>query len=94
MHFGINSAHPDSHSTQMPAFGRDGLLSLSEIAVLTDHVRTLGAGVIPDDPSDGAMLFLASCAGCHGAEAKGIEDTGAPKATVPCCLPSLATDVP
>ncbi|MFN4160331.1 MAG: cytochrome-c oxidase, cbb3-type subunit III [Gemmobacter sp.] len=78
---GINSDHPNTHVAQMPAFGRDEILSRVEIAVLTDYVLTLGNGVIPDDPSEGAGLFQANCAGCHGEDARGIEGSGAPNLT-------------
>lgn len=81
LRYGINSTHPDTHFAQMPGFGRDGLLTRPEISVLTDYVLTLGAGVVPDDPSEGAQLFQSSCAGCHGEDARGIEGTGAPDLT-------------
>ncbi|MDP2080281.1 MAG: cytochrome-c oxidase, cbb3-type subunit III [Pseudotabrizicola sp.] len=78
---GINADHPDTHFAQMPAFGRDGLLTGTEISVLTDYVQTLGAGVMADDPSDGALLFQTNCAGCHGEDARGISGSGAPNLT-------------
>lgn len=78
---GINADHPDTHFAQMPAFGRDGLLTGAEISVLTDYVQTLGAGVMADDPSDGALLFQTNCAGCHGEDARGISGSGAPNLT-------------
>lgn len=78
---GINAAHPDTHFAQMPAFGRDGLLTRPEISMLTDYVQTLDKGVIPDDPSEGAALFQTNCAACHGEDARGIEGTGAPNLT-------------
>lgn len=81
LRFGINSPHPETRFAQMPAFGRDGLLTRPEIAVLTDYVLTLGNGVAPDDPSEGAALFQDNCAGCHGEDAKGLDGTGAPDLT-------------
>ncbi|TGD65203.1 cytochrome-c oxidase, cbb3-type subunit III [Tabrizicola sp. WMC-M-20] len=78
---GINADHPDTHFAQMPAFGRDGLLTGAEISVLTDYVQTLGAGVMVDDLSDGALLFQTNCAGCHGEDARGISGSGAPNLT-------------
>ena len=78
---GINSTHPDSHFAQMPAFGKDELLTRPEIAVLTDYVQTLRTGVVDDDPSEGALLFQTNCAACHGEDAKGVEDSGAPDLT-------------
>ena len=81
LRFGINSTHPDTHFAQMPALGRDELLTRPEITLLTDYVLTLGQGVTPDDPADGAVLFQTNCAGCHGVDARGIEGTGAPDLT-------------
>ncbi|MFN3281509.1 MAG: cytochrome-c oxidase, cbb3-type subunit III [Gemmobacter sp.] len=81
LRYGIKATDPDTRVAQMPAFGRDGLLTRPEIAVLTDCVLTLGKGVIPDDPSEGAALFEANCAGCHGEDARGLEGTGAPNLT-------------
>ena len=78
---GINSAHPDTHFAQMPAFGRDELLTHPEITVLTAYVQTLAEGVIVDDPSEGALLFQTNCAGCHGEDARGVEGTGSPNLT-------------
>ena len=78
---GINSVHPDTHFAQMPAFGRDELLTRAEISVLTDYVLTLGNGVIPEDASEGAVLFQINCAACHGEDARGIDGTGAPNLT-------------
>lgn len=75
---GINSAHPDTHFAQMPAFGHDELLTRPQIALLTDYVLTLDKGVLPDDPSAGAVLFQANCAACHGEDARGVKDSGAP----------------
>lgn len=81
LRYGINSPHPDTHFAQMPAFGRDGLLTRPEISVLTDYVQTLANGVIPDDPAKGPVLFQTNCAGCHGEDARGLEGTGAPNLT-------------
>ena len=78
---GINSANPDSRVAQMPAFGRDGLLTGAEIDTLTAYVQTLSGGVIANDPSPGAKLFQDNCAACHGADAKGVKDTGAQNLT-------------
>ena len=78
---GINSAHPDTYIAQMPAFGRDELLTHPEILGLTTYVQTLADGVIVDDPSEAAILFQANCAACHGADARGIDGNGAPNLT-------------
>jgi cytochrome c oxidase cbb3-type subunit 3 len=79
--YGINSPHPDTHYAQMPAFGRDGLLSRPEITAMTAYVQTLVAGLIPDDPSDVAVSFQTNCSACHGTDAKGVDGLGAPNLT-------------
>ncbi|WP_415182202.1 cytochrome-c oxidase, cbb3-type subunit III [Phaeovulum sp.] len=78
---GINSTHPDSRAAQMPAFGRDELLTRPEITTLAAYVQTLSGGVVADDTSDGAVLFQDNCASCHGEDARGVEGTGAPNLT-------------
>lgn len=78
---GVNSTDPDTRVSQMPAFGRDGLLTRAEIDTLVDYVPTLGAGVIAGDISTGAVLFQDNCASCHGADAKSVGGTGAQNLT-------------
>lgn len=77
---GINSPHPDTRFSQMPAFGRDEMLTRAQIATLTDYVSTLSR-VQPGDTSEGAELFQDNCAACHGQDARGVEGTGAPNLT-------------
>lgn len=81
LRYGINSPHPDTRYAQMPAFGRDELLTGAQINTLTDYVLTLSAGVVPNDPSEGATLFQENCAACHGENGKGVEGVGAPNLT-------------
>lgn len=68
--------------SQMPAFGRDGLLKPEEIQDLVSFVRTVSR----QEPASasarrGAVLFQANCAVCHGADAKGGRKVGAPNLT-------------
>ena len=76
---GINSPHPETFFAQMPAFGRDGLLSRAEIALLTDFVAALPE--TDDDTSPAALLFADNCASCHGDNGAGGLGTGAPALT-------------
>ena len=77
---GINSAHPDSRIAQMLAFGHDDILSRAEVTALVPHVIGLSApGTVPD--ANAATLFADNCASCHGADAKGLKDVGAPNLT-------------
>lgn len=80
---GINSGHPDSRTSQMLAFGRDGILKMQDIDALVAWVRGLSqAGATPQDASaEGKQLFSANCATCHGEDAKGNRSLGAPDLT-------------
>ncbi|MGO8834292.1 MAG: cytochrome-c oxidase, cbb3-type subunit III [Roseiarcus sp.] len=76
-------ADPDTHSTLMPAFGRDGTLKPDEISATADYVRTL-SGNAPDAGADlakGKKLFADNCAACHGDDGKGNIELGAPNLT-------------
>jgi cytochrome c oxidase cbb3-type subunit 3 len=80
---GINSAHPQARSSQMPAFGRDGVLPRGDIENVVAFVRSLSqpAGVPADKAAAGKTVFAANCAACHGDDAKGKTDVGAPDLT-------------
>jgi cytochrome c oxidase cbb3-type subunit 3 len=68
--------------SQMPAFGRDGLLSPAEIQALVSHVRTLSGKEQPGGAAvRGGELFAANCASCHGPDGKGLRQFGAPNLT-------------
>lgn len=76
-------ADDKTHVSQMPAFGRDGMLKSDEIAQVAGFVRTL-AGLTPAagvDVAKGALVFAANCSTCHGAQGKGNKDMGAPNLT-------------
>jgi cytochrome c oxidase cbb3-type subunit 3 len=77
--------NPDVDSTrmsQMPSFGRDGLLQPGQIEPLVAYVRAVSR----QQPANaaarhGAGLFGQNCASCHGADAKGNRQVGAPNLT-------------
>jgi len=77
-----NPEHEATRMSQMPAFGRDGLLQPSEIDELTAYVRAISRQV-PATASArrGAALYQTNCAACHGADAKGTRALGAPDLT-------------
>ena len=71
--------HPGADATrtsQMPAFGRDGILTGGQIAQITDHVLSL-TGQGPGS-AEGSALFATNCAICHGADGAGLRQFGAP----------------
>lgn len=74
---GINGTHPDTRYAEMPAFGRDGMLSRDEIVAVTEHVRALSSGSA-DPQSRGAAVFSENCAACHGEDGRGGLENGAP----------------
>ena len=80
---GINSTHPQTRMSQMLAFGRDKMLERADIARVADYVRSLSqpgvaAATSADELAAGAQLFADNCAGCHGEDAEGMTDAGAP----------------
>lgn len=74
--------HDQTRMSQMPAFGRDGMLQSKEIADLTAHVRAIsGQQKAGAAARRGAALFAANCAACHGPEGEGDRSLGAPNLT-------------
>lgn len=74
---GINSAHDETNVSEMPAFGRDEMLTPEEIDALVPYVVALAAGTAdPDSPA--ATLFADNCASCHGEGGEGGVGVGAP----------------
>jgi len=80
---GINSAHPETRTSQMMAFGRDGVLQRDEIENVVAFVRSLSnpAAAPADKAAAGKEVFAANCASCHGENGKGNVDLGAPDLT-------------
>ncbi|MDQ0511973.1 cytochrome-c oxidase, cbb3-type subunit III [Ancylobacter amanitiformis] len=82
---GIRSTDPDAHVGDMLAFGRDGMLQRPDIVAVADYVRSLSNLPAPvearTDLAKGQGVFEANCAACHGADAKGNQELGAPNLT-------------
>jgi len=83
---GINSAHPQTRSSQMMAFGRDQLLKKDEVDSVVIYVRSLSDPAVakqaPAAKIDaGKAVFAANCVTCHGDDAKGKADLGGPDLT-------------
>ncbi len=70
---------PDTRSSAMPAFGRDGLLGASEIDDLVQYVLALsGREADADAVTRAAPVFAQQCSSCHGPAGEGDRAFGAP----------------
>jgi cytochrome c oxidase cbb3-type subunit 3 len=68
-----------THFSQMPAFGRDGILTSPQVQDVVSFVRVLsGQEKQSAAARRGSALFEANCAVCHGADGKGNRTLGAP----------------
>jgi cytochrome c oxidase cbb3-type subunit III len=81
--FGARSGHAKTHEGQMLAFGRDGVLKRDEIVTVANYVRSLsGLSTAPGyDAAAGKKIFAENCVSCHGDDAKGNQELGAPNLT-------------
>lgn len=73
----------ETRVSQMPAFGRDGVLKREEINAVANQVRAL-AGLSTEPKADlprGREIYAANCAACHGEAGKGNRELGAPDLT-------------
>lgn len=83
---GINGTSPETRYAQMLAFGREQMLPRADIDAVVTYVETLSqpdlrATADATQLAAGSELFAANCAACHGENAKGLTDTGAPNLT-------------
>lgn len=77
---GIRSpVDPDTRQSQMPAFGRDGILTAPQIQDVVSFVRLVSRQEGQSASARrGAALFATNCAACHGEDARGNRALGAP----------------
>lgn len=76
------SADPESRMSQMPSFGKDGILTPAQIGQVVSFVRVLSKQDKPSAASQAGMaVFEQNCAVCHGADGKGGQAVGAPNLT-------------
>lgn len=73
---GIRSTHDSTRTSEMPAFGRDGVLKREEISAVADYVLSLSGKATATD--QGKTLYAENCASCHGETGKGNLELGAP----------------
>jgi cytochrome c oxidase cbb3-type subunit 3 len=79
---GVRSGDPKERLSQMPAFGRDGLLTPAQINDLVEYVRSIsGQDADAAAVARAKPVFAAQCTQCHGPEGKGDRSQGAPNLT-------------
>lgn len=83
---GVNSSNTQSRISQMPAFGRDGMLEGKQVSNVAAYVYSLSHSDYStpervDAIEAGRQVFLGTCAACHGENAKGNAQVGAPNLT-------------
>ena len=83
---GINAPRDDTRTAQMPAWGRDKLLSRDDVEKVTAYVRSLSFPTVATETEPavieaGKAVFKANCVPCHGEDAKGKTEVGAPDLT-------------
>jgi len=77
--YGIRSGHDLARVNQMPSFGLDKVLKKDEINDTIEYVLSLSNKA--EFNARGEAIFKANCVACHGNEAKGNQDLGAPNLT-------------
>lgn len=86
MRVGINSMHDEARFAQMPAFGRDQMLDRSQVRNVAAYVHSLSNPAFStaenvEEIEAGREVFLTTCAACHGEDATGMQEVGAPNLT-------------
>ncbi|MDO8296607.1 MAG: cytochrome-c oxidase, cbb3-type subunit III [Caulobacter sp.] len=79
---GIRSTDPEARQSQMPAFGRDGMLPAAQVTDLTEYVVSLsGRPANAAAVARATPVFAEQCVACHGPAGKGDMALGAPDLT-------------
>ena len=69
----------DTRTSEMPAFGRDGILDRGQIADVAQYVMAFSDRARdPAAAQRGQAIFADNCAACHGEDGGGMREVGAP----------------
>ncbi|OFW79889.1 MAG: cytochrome-c oxidase, cbb3-type subunit III [Alphaproteobacteria bacterium RIFCSPLOWO2_01_FULL_40_26] len=77
--YGIRSGHNKARENQMPAFGIDKVLKKDQIEAVAEYVMSLTGKTKQN--AEGEKIFKDNCVACHGEQAKGNRNLGAPNLT-------------
>ena len=79
---GVRSGNPNARMSQMPAFGRDQMLTPDQVDDLVEYVVKLsGRPANAAAVARAAPVFAAQCVACHGENGQGNQALGAPNLT-------------
>jgi cytochrome c oxidase cbb3-type subunit 3 len=74
-----DTSDPETQNSQMPAFGKDGILKPEEVVAAANFVRQLSKqDADPKLAEAGTKIFADNCAACHGDAGEGKIEFGAP----------------
>ncbi|MEH6526681.1 MAG: cytochrome-c oxidase, cbb3-type subunit III [Sneathiella sp.] len=80
--YGIRSDHEDTRIGDMPAFLDDELLEKDQISDVADYILSLSQSSQNEEAvMRGKEVYVENCASCHGDNAKGLREFGAPNLT-------------
>jgi cytochrome c oxidase cbb3-type subunit 3 len=75
-----DASDKDTRISQMPAFGHDNILKPEEISAVANYVRQISKQSADTTLAlAGAKIFADNCAACHGDNAEGKREVGAPQ---------------
>ncbi len=81
--YGVRSTSSNTRQSQMPAWGKDGLLKSDEIEAVATYVEELHLPGKKGEQSavsaQGAKIFADNCTVCHGEKGEGMQTVGAPR---------------
>lgn len=77
-----NTTDAEARYSEMPAFGRDGLLEPAQVEAVVEHVLKIsGQDHDAGKAAMGATVFADNCVACHAEDGKGLREMGGPNLT-------------
>jgi cytochrome c oxidase cbb3-type subunit III len=76
---GVRNGGDEARDSLMPSFGADGILDATAVENVSAYVLSLsGAVAEKGDKAAGQTVFTENCVACHGEQAQGLPEFGAP----------------